>query len=134
MDRLRPVVMATNGIVASGHPLASAAGVRDMQEGGNAADAIVAAAAVVAVTKPAMTGLGGHNLAIVWDARRQELAALDANGPAPAGATPEAYKDGIPATGPLSASVPGTVAGWDALLSRFGTRRLADLLQPAIGY
>ncbi len=126
--------MATNGIVASGHPLASAAGVRVMQEGGNAFDAIVAAAAVVAVTKPAMTGIGGHNLAIVWDAKKQQLEAMDANGPAPRGATPEAYRDGIPDTGPLSASVPGTVAGWDALLSRHGTRRLAELLQPAIGY
>ncbi len=134
MSRHRPVVMASNGIVASGHPLASAAGIRVMQEGGNAFDAIVATAAVVAVTKPSMTGLGGHNLALIWNAKSQELAALDANGPAPAAATRERYKDGIPEHGPLAASVPGTVAGWDALLSRFGTRRLADLLQPAIQY
>jgi gamma-glutamyltranspeptidase len=134
MSRHRPIVMALNGVVSSGHPLASAAGIRVMQEGGNAFDAIVAVAAVVAVTKPSMTGLGGHNLAIIWDAKRQELAALDANGRAPAAATLERYQDGIPAHGPLAASVPGTVAGWDALLSRYGTRRLADLLLPAIGY
>ena len=126
--------MGTNGMVASGHPLASAAGLRVLQEGGNAFDAIVATAAVVAVTKPSMTGIGGHNLAVIWDAKRQELHTLDANGPAPAGATVERYKDGIPATGPLAASVPGAVAGWDALLSRLGTRRLAGLIQPAIGY
>ncbi|HEX6511682.1 MAG TPA: gamma-glutamyltransferase [Chloroflexota bacterium] len=134
VSRHRPVVMGVNGMLATGHPLASLAGVRVLQDGGNAFDAIVAAAAVVAVTKPSMTGLGGHNLAVLWDAKRQELAALDANGPAPASATAEAYRDGIPDRGPLSASVPGTVAGWDALLSRFGTRKLADLLQPAIGY
>src|SRR5579872_5374269 len=134
MDRHRPVVMGTNGMVASGHPLASAAGLRVLQEGGNAFDAIVATAAVVAVTKPAMTGIGGHNLAIIWDAKGQEALALDANGPAPAAATVERYRDGIPGRGPLAASIPGTVAGWDALLSRLGTRRLADLLQAAIDY
>ena len=125
--------MGAKGMVASGHPLASAAGLRVLQDGGNAFDAIVATAAVVAVTKPSMTGIGGHNLAVIWDVKRQELLTLDANGPAPAGATLEAYRGGIPATGPLAASVPGTVAGWDALLSRVGSRRLADLLQPAIG-
>jgi gamma-glutamyltranspeptidase / glutathione hydrolase len=121
-------------MVATGHPLASLAGLRVIQEGGNAFDAAIAAAGVVAVTKPSMTGLGGHNLAILWDAKRQELLAMDANGPAPAAATLERYKDGIPATGPTSASIPGTVAGWEAILSRVGTKRLADLLQPAIGY
>lgn len=126
--------MGTQGVVVSGHPLASVAGLNVLQNGGNAFDAIVATAAVVAVTKPSMTGIGGHNLAIIWDAKRKELSAMDANGHAPAAATRERYKDGIPDTGPLSASVPGTVAGWDALLSRFGTRRLADLIQPAIGY
>jgi len=126
--------MGTNGMVASGHPLASAAGLRVLQDGGNAFDAVVATAAVVAVTKPSMTSIGGHNLAVIWDAKRQELLTLDANGPAPAGATVERYKDGIPSTGPLAASVPGTVAGWDALLSRLGTRRLADVIQPAVGY
>jgi gamma-glutamyltranspeptidase/glutathione hydrolase len=126
--------MAKNAMVASGHPLASQAGVSVIQAGGNAFDAIVAAAAVVAVTKPSMTGLGGHNLGLLWDAKRQELLALDANGPAPAAATLAAYKDGIPTHGPLAASVPGTVAGWDALLSRLGSKRLADLLGPAIHY
>lgn len=126
--------MGKNGMVASGHPLASLAGVGVLQAGGNAFDAIVATAAVVAVTKPSMTGLGGHNLAVMWDAKRQELLTLDANGPAPAAATLDAYKDGIPSHGPLAASVPGTVAGWDALLSRLGTKRLGDLLGPAIRY
>ncbi|MHB8618011.1 MAG: gamma-glutamyltransferase [Chloroflexota bacterium] len=134
MQRHRPIIMALNGVVSSGHPLASQAGVRVMQEGGNAFDAIVAAAAVLAVCKPSMNGLGGDNMAVMWDARGQRLLALNSNGPAPAGATPRLYARGIPERGPLAMSVPGAVAGWDAILSRFGTRRLADLLEPAIGY
>ncbi len=134
MDRHRPTIMGSNGAIASGHPLASAAGLRVMQEGGNAFDAAIAAAAVLAVCKVAMTGIGGHNLAVLWNARTEELWAMDANGPAPAAATLDRYAGGIPRHGPPAVSVPGTVAGWESVLSRFGTRRLGDLLQPAIGY
>ncbi|MBV8083723.1 MAG: gamma-glutamyltransferase [Chloroflexi bacterium] len=134
MERHRPIVMGSNGIVASGHHLASTAGLRVLMDGGNAFDAAIAAAAVVSVVKPSANSIGGHVMALLWDARTNELHALDANGTAPLGATPDRYRDGIPAHGPLSVSVPGVVAAWDAVSTRFGTRGLGDLLQPAIDY
>src|SRR5579884_3949588 len=115
MERHRPIVMGSNGMVASGHHLASAAGLKVLLEGGNAFDAAIAAAAVVAVVKPSANSIGGHVMALLWDAARQELHALDANGTAPAAATAARYAGGIPAHGPLSVSVPGVVAAWDAI-------------------
>ncbi|MDE3075962.1 MAG: gamma-glutamyltransferase, partial [Chloroflexota bacterium] len=134
MNRHRPSVMAANGLVASGHPLASAAGIRVMQEGGNAFDAAIAAAAVAAVCKPSMNSIGGDNMALIWDARRQQLLALNSNGYSPAAATLDRCRGGIPLRGPMAVSVPGAVAGWEAIIARFGTKTLGELLGPAIGY
>ena len=76
----RSVVMGRNGMIATSQPLASAAGLRVMQEGGNAIDAAVTAAAVLAVVEPSMTGIGGDLFAIVYDAKTQSLHALNASG------------------------------------------------------
>ncbi len=125
-------------MIATSQPLASAAGLQVLQRGGNAVDAAVTAAAVLAVIEPSMTGIGGDLFAIVYDARSQRLHGLDASGRSPAAATPAEFaRRGLtemPAEGPLSVDVPGVVSGWDALLARFGTVSLAQALAPAIGY
>jgi gamma-glutamyltranspeptidase/glutathione hydrolase len=134
----RSVVMARNGLIATSQPLASAAGLRVLQEGGNAIDAAVTAAAVLSVVEPTMNGIGGDLFAIVYDAKTKTVRGLNASGRAPAAATLEEFKrrklDAIPYRGELSVSVPGVVDGWNELLSKHGTIPLARALEPAIGY
>ncbi len=134
----RSVVMARNGLIATSQPLASAAGLRVLQQGGNAFDAAVTAAAVLAVVEPTMNGVGGDLFALVYDAKTKQVRALNASGRAPARATPEEFRrrglDAIPYRGELSVSVPGVVDGWGELLARYGTIPLARALEPAIAY
>jgi gamma-glutamyltranspeptidase/glutathione hydrolase len=134
----RSVVMARNGAIATSQPLASAAGLRVLQQGGNAIDAAIAAAAVLAVVEPTMNGLGGDLFALVHDGATGKINALNASGRAPARATPEEFRqrrlDRVPYRGPLSVTVPGVVDGWHELLSRHGTMTLAQALEPAIAY
>lgn len=135
----RSVVMARNGAIATSQPLATAAGLRVLQSGGNAIDAAVTAAAVLAVVEPTMNGAGGDLFAIVYDAKTKKVHGLNASGRSPAAATAEAFsKRGverrIPLRGELSVSVPGVVDGWSELLSKHGTRTMAQALEPAITY
>jgi gamma-glutamyltranspeptidase/glutathione hydrolase len=138
MSYSRSPVIARNGLVATSQPLASAAGLRVLQEGGNAIDAAVAAVAVLSVTEPTMTGVGGDLFAIVYEAKTGRLHGLNASGRAPRAATVEAFRarklDDIPSRGPLSVSVPGAVDGWAELMERFGSIPLARALEPAIAY
>ncbi|MEX2272082.1 MAG: gamma-glutamyltransferase [Vicinamibacterales bacterium] len=132
----RSVVMARNGVIATSQPLASAAGLKVLQDGGNAIDAAVTAAAVLSVVEPTMNGIGGDLFAIVYDAKTRRLSALNASGRSGAAATP-AYFAGrklttIPYRGELSVSVPGVIDGWSELLAKHGTIPLAQALQPAI--
>jgi gamma-glutamyltranspeptidase / glutathione hydrolase len=134
----RSVVMARNGVVATSQPLASAAGLRVLQQGGNAIDAAITAAAVLSVVEPTMNGIGGDLFAIVYDPKTRQARALNASGRSAAAATPAEFKrrnlDDIPYRGVLSVSVPGVVDGWQQLLSTYGTLPLARALEPAIGY
>lgn len=134
----RSPAVGRHGMIATSQSLASAAGLHVLQSGGNAIDAAVTAAAVLAVVEPSMNGIGGDLFAIVYDAKTKKIYALDASGRAPAAATPEEYaRRGLkemPGGGVLSVDVPGVVSGWDALLSRFGTISMDKALQPAIGY
>jgi gamma-glutamyltranspeptidase/glutathione hydrolase len=134
----RSVVMARNGVVCTSQPLASAAGLRVLQQGGNAIDAAVTAAAVLSVVEPTMNGVGGDLFAIVYDTKTKTVRGLNASGRSPAAATPEEFRrrrlDEIPYRGVLSVSVPGVVDGWHELLSTYGTLPLARVLEPAIGY
>jgi gamma-glutamyltranspeptidase / glutathione hydrolase len=116
-------------MVATSQPLAVVSALDILRDGGSAVDAAVCAAAVLCVTEPHATGVGGDLFAIVRD-RDGELAGLDAAGPAPRGAPPEP-----PATsGPRSVTVPGAVAGWAALSERFGMLSLDRCLEPAIEF
>jgi gamma-glutamyltranspeptidase/glutathione hydrolase len=128
----RPLIMGRRGAVATNHPVATAAGLEVLREGGNAVDATVAVALTLGVVEPHMSGLGGDGFWQVFDAARGEGACINGTGTAPAAATPDRYRDGIPVYGPLSASVPGLLAGLALLHRRFGSVDWARLCQPAI--
>jgi gamma-glutamyltranspeptidase / glutathione hydrolase len=131
----RSVVLARNGIVATSHPLAAQAGLDVLRSGGNAADAAIAANAMLGVVEPMSCGIGGDLFVIYWDNKTQSLYGLNASGRSPFALSREVLAErglkNIPIHGPLSWSVPGCVSGWQTLLDRFGTRKLAELLEPA---
>jgi gamma-glutamyltranspeptidase / glutathione hydrolase len=132
----RSTVYAPHGVIATSQPLASAAGLAVLQKGGNAVDAAVTAAAVLNVTEPMMTGIGGDMFAIVWVAKEKRLVGLNGSGRAGARATrAELVKRGrteMPGHGVEAITVPGALAGWADLLAKYGTITLAQALEPAI--
>ena len=134
----RSTVYAPNGAIATSQPLASAAGLEVLRHGGNAIDAAVTAAAVLSVTEPQMTGIGGDMFAIVWLARERKLVALNASGRAGSLMTRETLlaRGFHPGSqqGVMSVTVPGALAGWDMLVRTHGRRTLSQALQPAIAY
>jgi len=128
-------VFARN-IVSTSQPLAAQAGLRILAGGGNAVDAAVAAAAVIALTEPVSNGLGSDCFAIVWDGSR--LHGLNASGTAPAAWNPDYFRrkhqGGVPMRGWDSVTVPGCVAGWAALHGKLGSLPFDQVLAPAIEY
>ena len=119
------MVMTQYGIVATSQAVASQAGAAILARGGSAVDAAIAANAALGVIEPMMNGVGGDLFAIVYDAKTKKLYGLNASGWAPKGMTIEALKakgivNEIPEAGIDSVTVPGAVAGWDALRRRFG--------------
>ena len=136
---IRMPVMGRN-VVSTSHPYAAQAGLKILHQGGNAIDAAIATAAALMIVEPVSNGLGSDCFAIVWDG--QELHGLNASGVAPQAWNPAYYaqKYGTDANGiakrPMrgwdTVTVPGALAGWEALHTRFGSLPLADLLQPAI--
>jgi gamma-glutamyltranspeptidase / glutathione hydrolase len=134
----RPELRGSFGMVASTHWLASAAGMAVLERGGNAFDAAAAAGFTLQVVEPHLNGPGGDLPIVFWSAERQEPLVLCGQGVAPAAATIERFRalghDLIPGTGVLAACVPGAFDGWLTLLRDFGTMRLEDVLQYAIGY
>jgi len=132
----RPVIMSQNGMVSSGHQLASLTGVEILKEGGNAVDAALAAAFVMSVVKPETSGPGGDLFALVYMKKTGKVEALNASGPAPAKASIEHFHErglkGIPQYGPLSIAVPGAVDGWLELHKKYGTKEFARLTADAV--
>ncbi len=132
----RPDVRGTQGAVSAGQPLAAQAGLRVLQEGGTATDAIIAMAGVLAVVRPHMNGVGGDAFGIFYDGATGEISAINGSGRSGALATPEFFRDQghdqVPGSGVLSISVPGAVAAWADAHARFGTMPFAKLLEPAI--
>jgi gamma-glutamyltranspeptidase/glutathione hydrolase len=135
-SQTRSMVISRGGIVATESPLASQAGVRILESGGNAVDAAIAANAMMGVVEPMMNGIGGDLFVIVYDAKANKLYGLNASGWAPKGLTIDyLHKLGLrdmPQAGVNSITVPGVVDGWQKLADKFGRKKLKDDLAPAI--
>ncbi|MDH2414749.1 gamma-glutamyltransferase [Nocardioides sp. CER19] len=135
----RPPTCAANGVVSTPHYLASSAGLEALQRGGSAVDAAIAANAVLCVVYPHMAGLGGDGFWLVAEPTGG-VRAIDASGPAAAGATLDHYRSRssngeIPSRGALAAlTVPGAVDGWRLAHERYGRLPWDSLFQAAIGY
>src|SRR5215471_8086499 len=134
----RSMVISQYGIVAAEQPIAARAGTAVLERGGNAIDAAVAANAAMGLVAPMMDGMGGDLFAIVYEAKSNKVYGLNASGWAPKGLTPEFLHSKslqwMPSSGIHSVTVPGAVAGWAALLSRFGKKTFVEVLAPTIGY
>jgi gamma-glutamyltranspeptidase/glutathione hydrolase len=151
-DQTHSEILARNGVVATSEPQAAQAGLKILQDGGNAVDAAVAAMAMIALQESNSTGLGADMFAIIWDAKTKKLYQISANGISPRNYTPELFGMNInPNTGQLynlgpdadnnyggpgttgifAAMVPGSVDGWDKMLKRFGTMTFKEVLEPA---
>ena len=134
----RSVVVATHGIVAASQPLAAEVGLDVLKRGGNAVDAAIATNAMLGLVEPMSCGIGGDLFVIYWDNKTQKLYGLNGSGRSPYKLNRDVFKQKglreIPGSGLLCWSVPGCVAGWEDLRSRFGTLPLADILAPAIQY
>jgi gamma-glutamyltranspeptidase/glutathione hydrolase len=132
----RSAARASHGMVASSQPLASQAGLDVLKRGGNAVDAAIVMAAVLNVTEPNMTGIGGDAFMMVYSAKTKKIEALNASGRAPRALTRDLLASrGItqmPTSGMETITVPGAFDGWVTLLEKHGTMKLADLLAPAI--
>ena len=132
----RSTVYAPRMVAATSQPLATSAALEIMRQGGNAIDGAVAAAAVLNVVEPHMTGMGGDAFSIVWLAGAGELIGIDASGRSGSGMSVEALRergyDRVPGSGAEAVTVPGAVSGWNALVTRYGELDLAQVLAPAI--
>ncbi|HXF81589.1 MAG TPA: gamma-glutamyltransferase [bacterium] len=136
----RAPVFSRRGVVATGHPLATAAGLHVLLRGGNAVDAALSASGVLGVVQPMMSGLGGDTFLVLWQARDRTAHALNGSGAAPREATRQWFAARghatMPLRGMLAVSVPGAVHAMETALRRWGSGRftLRELLEPAIDY
>lgn len=132
----RSPVFAGRAMVTASSPLVTRVGLRVLEQGGNAADAAVAMAGMLALAEPMMSGLGGDTMVMVWSAKEQQVFGLNGSGRAPSGASLERVGPVplMPEHGAASVTIPGAVDGWCALLERFGTRSLQQLWEPVIAY
>ena len=134
----RSEVIATNGMAATSHPLATQTALDVLKDGGNAIDAAIASNAVLGLVEPTGCGIGGDLFAIVWIEEDKKLYGLNSSGPAAQDMTIKKLKamgiDKIPPFGPLPVTVPGAVAGWTALHKRFGKKSFDELFTNAIYY
>ncbi|HYL37288.1 MAG TPA: gamma-glutamyltransferase, partial [Bryobacteraceae bacterium] len=134
----RSMVISQGGIAATSQVLASQAGAQILARGGSAVDAAIAANAVLTVTEPLMTSIGGDLFVMYWDAKTGKLTGLNSSGPAPKALSPEFLeKQGVkrmPQDGIHSVTVPGAVQGWYQIHERFGKLPWKDLFQSAIAF
>ncbi len=134
----RSIVYGTKGMIATSQPLASAAGLKILMQGGNAVDAAIAANAVLGVVEPFMCGVGGDLFTLIWDNNRKELIGYNGSGRLGSKAYSNLLIDKgytkMPLRGIYTVTVPGTVDAWCRLLEDYGTMGLDELLAPAIDY
>jgi gamma-glutamyltranspeptidase/glutathione hydrolase len=137
-SQTRSMVITRTGIVAAENPLAAQAGTMILAQGGNAVDAAVATNAAMGLMAPTANGIGGDLFAIVYEAKTGKLYGLNSSGWAPKAQTVEFLKTKsitkMPERGVYTVTVPGTVAGWSALLAKFGSKKFSEVLAPAIRY
>ena len=135
MTTTRPTVRGFGGAVAAGHYLAAQIGAQQLATGGNAADAACAMGFALWVLEPTQNGPGGEVPILVRASGSDRAVAISGQGPAPAAATIDRVRslglELLPPDGLLSAAVPAALDAWCRLLEEFGTRRLADVLEPA---
>lgn len=138
LPSMRPDVGGIEAAVTSDHVLASAAGMDVLRRGGNAVDAAITMAGVLAVVRPHMNGVGGDAFLLIRLAKTGEIQALNGSGRAGSKATPAFFREkgltAVPSSGILSVSVPGATQAWADALQRYGTISLSQALQPAIRY
>ena len=138
IDTGRSTVYSSGGVVVSISPFAASAGAKVLADGGNAFDAAVAVAAVEAVTVSPACGVGGEPFVIMYDASTGKVHGLTGSGRAPLAANRDFFIERghnfMPLEGPLAAAIPGEVLAWEEIVDRHGSRPLAKLLEPAIGY
>ncbi len=136
--QMRPDVIGETAAVVAGHPLAAAAGLDVLRRGGNAMDAAITMAAVLAVVRPHMNGIGGDAFMLYRDAKSGRVYALNGSGRAGRLAQPQVFRErgltAVPDTGVLSVTIPGAVRAWSDALRRFGSVGMAAALEPAIRY
>jgi gamma-glutamyltranspeptidase / glutathione hydrolase len=131
----RPVIMGRNGVVAAEHPLQALAGLRVLQNGGNAVDAAVAVFYMTSVTEPSEAGLGGDGFILAYIKKLDRVVLINGSGGAPKLATREFYQTkvgGVPPDGPYSTTVPGAVGAFDLLLKNYGTRDYPALIGDSV--
>ena len=136
MRSSRPTTLATHGMIATPHYLATSAGLQVLEDGGTAMDAVIAANAVLTVVYPDQTAIGGDCFFLAWDAATGETSAYNGSGPASRNADPAFLLDqgwtAMPAKGPFAVTIPGTIDAWFAGHERFGRLDMSRLLAPAI--
>src|SRR2546422_901129 len=133
-DTMRPEILGTHGIVAAGRHYSVSAGVRMMQQGGNAIDAGVASVFAAAVCEISHFGFGGEAPTMIYDAKSREIIVINGQGPAPKAATPDLFRaDGkVASNGPLGPPFPAVMDAMALALQTKGTMRLEQVMQPAI--
>jgi gamma-glutamyltranspeptidase/glutathione hydrolase len=134
VDTTRPEILGSHGIVAAGRHYSVSAGVRMLQQGGNAVDAGVATVFAASVCEISHFGFGGEAPTMIYDAKAKEIIVINGQGPAPKAATPGLFKDRgfVPGNGPLGATIPAMVDAMALALEAKGTMRLEQVMQPAI--
>ena len=134
----RNVVYAKKGMACSTSPIASQVGLDVMKSGGNAMDAAIAMAATLPLVEPTGNGLGSDCFALVWVEKEKKLYGLDGSGVAPMALSADKVKEAghtaMPKDGWIPTMVPGAPSAWAELRRRFGTKSMAELMAPAIGY
>lgn len=130
----RSPVFTRHCVASSSSPLATRVGLRVLEDGGNAFDAAVAMAGMMAVVEPMMGGLGGDTMILAWSAKEKKVFGLNGSGAAPSGASLDriGHRPMMPEAGAMSVTIPGACDGWCRLLERFGSRPLASLFEPAV--
>ena len=133
-DTMRPEILGTHGIVAAGRHYSVSAGVRILQQGGNAVDAGVASVLAASVCEISHFGFGGEAPTMIYDAKTKEIIVINGQGPAPKAATPAMFaaRGLVPGNGPLGATIPAMLDAMALALEAKGTMHLDQVMQPAI--